>query len=153
MAGPVAKERISTRGRARYEDDLYTWILEQVGLLRDGRLENIDAMNIAEELSDLGAEQYDKLERPRSAPYAHAQMGPSGPTAKPKLGPYDRGAAAAGKESRPQIAPCGGDRGRLKLGRICAAREMRIEPDTLPSSCPYDWDAIMHRPFEAERSE
>lgn len=46
----------------RYEDDLFTWVQEQAALLRAGRLEEIDAANIAEELSDVGNEQLDKLE-------------------------------------------------------------------------------------------
>src|SRR3954452_7975601 len=67
MADPVAKERPATgktkpARRTRYEDDLYTWVSEQVDLLRAGRLDQIDAENVAEELSDVGAEQYDKLE-------------------------------------------------------------------------------------------
>ena len=47
---------------ARYGDDLYGWVQQQVALLRQGRLSEIDAGNIAEELSDVGGEQYDKLE-------------------------------------------------------------------------------------------
>ena len=35
---------------------------EQVALLRAGRLDEIDAENVAEELSDVGGEQYDRLE-------------------------------------------------------------------------------------------
>jgi len=46
----------------RYEDDLYTWVQEQVALLRSGRLDQLDANNVAEELSDVGNEQRDKLE-------------------------------------------------------------------------------------------
>ena len=46
----------------RYEDDLYTWVGEQVALLRSGRLAEIDALNVAEELSDVGVAQLDKLE-------------------------------------------------------------------------------------------
>ena len=46
----------------RYEDDLYTWVQEQIDLLRAGRLTEIDALNVAEELSDVGIAQLDKLE-------------------------------------------------------------------------------------------
>jgi hypothetical protein len=45
-----------------YDQDLYAWSEEQVRLLRAGRLAEIDAENIAEEISDVGSEQYDKLE-------------------------------------------------------------------------------------------
>jgi hypothetical protein len=48
---PVAKEA-----------DLYSWAVRQAELLRAGRLAEIDAAAIAEEIDDVGEEQYDKLE-------------------------------------------------------------------------------------------
>jgi enoyl-CoA hydratase len=47
---------------ARYERDLYSWAVEQAALLRAGRIADADAGKIAEELDDVGNEQYDKLE-------------------------------------------------------------------------------------------
>lgn len=46
----------------RYEDDLYSWVQEQIALLRAGRLTEIDALNVAEELSDVGKSERDKLQ-------------------------------------------------------------------------------------------
>src|SRR5215207_1431941 len=48
--------------QARYERDLYTWAIEQAALLRAGRIAEADVRNIAEELDDVGNEQYEKLE-------------------------------------------------------------------------------------------
>src|SRR5437660_9939186 len=48
--------------RARYDQDLYSWAAEQAALLRAGRIAEADALNIAEEIDDVGNEQYDKLE-------------------------------------------------------------------------------------------
>src|SRR3954463_1621731 len=48
--------------RARYDRDLYSWAVEQAALLRSGRVEEVDALNIAEEIDDVGNEQYDRLE-------------------------------------------------------------------------------------------
>src|SRR5215213_2020801 len=63
MADPAAKERpAAKKRRTRYEDDLYAWVNEQVELLRAGRLDEIDAENIAEELSDLGKDEFAKLQ-------------------------------------------------------------------------------------------
>ena len=45
-----------------YERDLYAWSLEQARLLREGRLDEIDAENVAEEILDVGSNEYDKLE-------------------------------------------------------------------------------------------
>jgi len=44
------------------EADLYSWALRQAELLRAGRLSEIDPVAIAEEIDDVGEEQYDKLE-------------------------------------------------------------------------------------------
>ncbi len=44
------------------EADLYSWALRQAELLRAGRLAEIDPVAIAEEIDDVGEEQYDKLE-------------------------------------------------------------------------------------------
>ena len=50
-AAPVTKEA-----------DLYSWAVRQAELLRAGRLSEIDPAAIAEEIDDVGEEQYDKLE-------------------------------------------------------------------------------------------
>ena len=42
--------------------DLYSWAVRQAELLRAGRLSEIDPAAIAEEIDDVGEEQYDKLE-------------------------------------------------------------------------------------------
>ena len=44
------------------EADLYSWAVRQANLLRAGRLAEIDPVAIAEEIDDVGEEQYDKLE-------------------------------------------------------------------------------------------
>jgi hypothetical protein len=44
------------------EADLYSWALRQAELLRARRLADIDPIGIAEEIDDVGDEQYDKLE-------------------------------------------------------------------------------------------
>lgn len=48
-------------GRTRYADDLYSWVQEQVALLRAGRVDALDLDNIAEELSDVGLSEYHRL--------------------------------------------------------------------------------------------
>ena len=42
--------------------DLYSWALRQAGLLRAGRLSEIDPAGLAEEIDDEGEEQYHRLE-------------------------------------------------------------------------------------------
>ena len=56
------------REHARYDRDLYSWAVEQAALLRAGRISEADALNIAEEIDDVGNEQYDMpATRPPSA--------------------------------------------------------------------------------------
>lgn len=52
------------QGAPTKRDDLYSWAVRQAELLRDGRLKEIDPVAIAEEIDDVGEEQYD---RPESA--------------------------------------------------------------------------------------
>ena len=54
--------RDETKRPAAKEADLYSWARRQAELLRAGRLSEIDAAAIAEEIDDVGEEQYDKLE-------------------------------------------------------------------------------------------
>jgi Domain of unknown function DUF29 len=54
--------REETKRPAAKEADLYSWARRQAELLRAGRLSEIDAAAIAEEIDDVGEEQYDKLE-------------------------------------------------------------------------------------------
>ncbi len=44
------------------EADLYSWAVRQAALLREGRLTEIDAAAIAEEIDDVGEEEYHRLE-------------------------------------------------------------------------------------------
>ena len=50
-AAPVSKDA-----------DLYSWAVRQAELLRAGRLKEIDPVAIAEEIDDVGEEQYHRLE-------------------------------------------------------------------------------------------
>src|SRR5271169_6851417 len=60
MGRSVAGEK--TAAPVTKEADLYSWAVHQAELLRAGRLAEIDALAIAEEIDDVGEEQYDKLE-------------------------------------------------------------------------------------------
>ena len=60
MGRSVAGEK--TAAPVTKDSDLYSWALRQAQLLRAGRLSEIDPVAIAEEIDDVGEEQYDKLE-------------------------------------------------------------------------------------------
>jgi hypothetical protein len=54
--------REETKRPVAKQADLYSWARRQAELLRAGRLWEIDAATIAEEIDDVGEEQHDKLE-------------------------------------------------------------------------------------------
>jgi hypothetical protein len=60
MGRNVVSEKVGAP--ATKEADLYSWAMRQAELLRAGRLSEIDPIAIAEEIDDVGEEQYDKLE-------------------------------------------------------------------------------------------
>jgi hypothetical protein len=60
MGRNAAREKVRTP--MTKASDLYSWALRQAELLRAGRLSEIDPVGIAEEIDDVGDEQYDKLE-------------------------------------------------------------------------------------------
>jgi Domain of unknown function DUF29 len=53
--------RGETKRAVAKEADLYSWARRQVEFLRAGRVTEIDSAAIAEEIDDVGEEQYDKL--------------------------------------------------------------------------------------------
>ena len=38
-----------------YDEDFYGWTIEQARLLRSGEFADVDALNLAEEIEDMGA--------------------------------------------------------------------------------------------------
>jgi len=60
MGRSVAGEK--TAAPVTKEADLYSWAVRQAELLRAGRLSEIDPAAIAEEIDDVGEEQYLRLE-------------------------------------------------------------------------------------------
>ncbi len=60
MGRNAARKEMGTPGAK--EADLYSWAVRQAGLLRAGKLSEIDPAAIAEEIDDVGEEQYHRLE-------------------------------------------------------------------------------------------
>jgi hypothetical protein len=135
----------------RYEDDLYGWVQHQVALLKAGRLTEVDAGNIAEELSDVGGEQYDKLESALRVVMLHLLKWDHQPTHRSRswvlsVREHRRRIERILRKNpslRPQI-----EEARLE-GYIDAqddaVRETGFPETQFPDECPYDWDAIMNR--------
>jgi hypothetical protein len=159
MADPTTWERTPVRQRVRYEDDLYTWVIEQVELLRAGRLNEIDAENIAEELSDVGSEQYDKLESSLRVLLMHMlkwdhQFEKRTPSWVWSIKEHRRRIERVLKKNpglKPRIAEAVAEGYDDAIG--WASLETGVHESEMPRECPYTWDEIVGRPFELDRDQ
>ena len=139
--------------RAAYERDLYTWSQQQGALLREGRLDEIDRHNIAEEIESLGRDQFDKLVSFYRLVLLHMLKYDHQPEKRTRSwlisidGHRDSAAEVLadnpGLKSRVDEAV-----GRAyRHARRDAADETGLPMKTFPATCPYSIDDIRDRPF------
>ncbi|MBX9699597.1 MAG: DUF29 domain-containing protein [Acetobacteraceae bacterium] len=140
--------------RATYRGDLHAWAREQAALLRAGRLTEADALNIAEELDDVGNEQYDKLESALRVLLTHMLKWDHQPERR------GRSWEATIRTQRKVVAKVLRKNPSLKSSRdeavaeawdearSEAAGETDLPLAAFPEANPYDWAAITERPFD-----
>ncbi len=145
-----------TRPRTRYEDDAYTWVHEQIALLRSGNLSEIDTSNIVEELSDVGNELRFRLESAIAVLTQHLLKWDFQPERRSRS--WEQSIA----EQRRQIQRLLRRNPGLKSvllegieegfadGRGRALVETKLPKNALPLSCPYAFEDMMNRPIEFE---
>jgi hypothetical protein len=140
--------------RTLHEEDLYSWVEEQVALLRAGRLGEIDVDNIAEELSDVGKSEYRALESALALVLAHILRWDHQPERRSRS--WDNTIALQRLHALRVLADNPGLKSRreeaLRHAYAVARNEASSETDlpraTFPADCPYDWEAVMERPFD-----
>lgn len=142
--------------RTRYEDDLYTWVGEQVALLRAGRLDEVDALNLAEELSDVGKAEFHKLHGAIAVLTLHLLKWDHQPARR------SRNWMATIREQRRCVQRVLNANPGLKSrltgaieegyadGRDRAVGETDLDEVVFPESCPYTFDEMMLRAIEYE---
>jgi predicted nucleic acid-binding Zn-ribbon protein len=138
---------------ARYDQDLYSWAVEQAALLRAGRIAEADALNIAEELDDVGNEQYDKLESALRLILVHLLKWDHQPGHRSRSWwstitvqrNQVRRILRKNPGLKPQIDTAVVE--AYEDARIQAAAQTRIDPDNFGARCPYSFDEIMNRPI------
>ena len=142
------------REAARYDQDLYSWAVEQAALLRAGRIVEVDAANIAEELDDVGNEQYDKLESALRMILLHLLKWDHQPARRSRSWTasilVQRNHVQRVLKKNPGLKP------RVEEAiveaytdaRILAAAQTRLDEADFPARCPYSWQQIMQRPIE-----
>jgi len=141
------------RARAQYEHDLYSWAVEQAALLRAGRIAETDAKNIAEQLDDVGNEQYDKLESALKIILMHLLKWDHQPERRLRRWRSSilvhRRHVLKVLRKNPGLKPLVGEAvsEAYEVARIEAAGETELDEDTFPLECPYSYDELMQRPI------
>src|ERR1700731_4875390 len=128
---------------AEYDNDFYSWSLEQARLLREGQWTQIDRENIAEEIESLGREQFNKLESALRVVLIHMLKWDYQPSRR------SRSWALSVQSQRVEIDHVLTDNPGLRpriteavtrayrRARIEAANETGLETSIFPEACPY----------------
>ena len=140
--------------RARYDHDLYSWAVEQAALLRAGRISEADALNIAEEIDDVGNEQYDKLESALRLILLHLLKWDHQSERRSRS--WTLSIAVQRKHvlkvlrKNPGLKPLADEAvaEAFETARLEAASETELEVETFPLECPYSWHDIMELPID-----
>jgi hypothetical protein len=157
MADPVATERRPARERPLYETDYCAWIQEQVALLRAGRLDEVDAARLAEELDDVGKSEHAKLESALRVLVMHMLKWDQQPEHRTPSWVFSIREQRRRYRRLVEQSPSLAAKRDLLLGhayptaRDWAANETSLPVDEFPDACPYSWDDLLERPFEVDR--
>jgi hypothetical protein len=154
MADPVAKERSAKQKRARYDEDYYSWINEQVALLRARRFDELDVENVAEELGGLAKDEFAKIESSLRVLLMHMLKWDQQPEHRTASWVFSireqRRRYARLLKQNPGLRPRL-DEARDQAyedARDWAANETHLPVREFPKTCPYEWNEIIERPFE-----
>ena len=137
-----------------YKDDLFGWVEDQIALLKAGRVAEIDFVNIADELGDVGNEQYDKLESAIRVVLLHLlkwdhQLERRSRSWVLSISEHRRRIHRVLKKNpslKPSIDEAMG--GAYEDARGDAVVETDLPNAAIPSQCPYDWSMILNRVVE-----
>jgi hypothetical protein len=136
-----------------YEQDIYGWAQRQAGLLRAGRLAEIDTENLAEEIESVGRAEYDKLESALRVLLSHMLKWEYQPERR------SRSWALTIREQRNRLKKWLRHNPSLKgvLDELLidayadsildAVRETDLPDDIFPETNPYDWAAITEQAY------
>lgn len=156
---PATKVKMRVREEAALPTDLYeldfnAWTIEQAAALRDGRTSDLDFVNLAEEVEDLGGAVFKELRSSFRIILVHMLKWDHQPERR------SRSWAGSIKTHRLEISFTLKRNPSLRrrqveaiaiaysLAKIRASVEMKRPERELPPDCPYDLDEILHRSFE-----
>jgi hypothetical protein len=154
MDGPDTARKSApadARDGARYERDLYSWAVEQAALLRAGRLAEVDALSLAEEIDDVGSKQYDKLQSALRLILLHLLQWDHQPERRSRS--WQLSIAVQRRHVLRVLRKNPGLKAVVdeavteayEIARLEAAAQTLLEEDIFPVECPYSWNEIMDR--------
>jgi Domain of unknown function DUF29 len=142
MGTPVAKEA-----------DLYSWALRQAELLRAGRLSDIDPAGLAEEIDDVGEEQYLRLESAFRVLMLHLLKWDHQPDRRSRS--WTLSILERRRRAQRQLRRSPGLKSQLGEALMAAYEDARVEAagetglplSAFPATCPFEFAEIMERPI------
>lgn len=151
---PLAAAIGPSREAVTYDADFYAWTNNQAAALRGGRFADLDIENLAEEIEDLGKEQFSKVRSAFRIILLHmlkwdhqAERRSRGWTtsiATHRLDLDDVLKENPSLRRRREEAVLAA----YRWARIKAADETGLRLRELPTDCPYSLDDILERRFE-----
>lgn len=136
-----------------YEGDYAGWAHHQAMLLRAGQLHLLDRAWIAEELDSLGAQEFNSLRSALTLILQHMLKWDHQTERRSRSWTMtiaeQRARAQEQIDDNPSLKPRRDEAltRAYKSARRYGSLETDLPLKTFPATCPYDWDAIMHRPF------
>ena len=149
MGRDAVREKVATPSK---EADLYSWAVRQAELLRAGRLSEIDPAAIAEEIDDVGEEQYDRLESALRVLMLHLLKWDLQPAMRTRS--WTNTVREQRRRVARQLRKNPGLKSRLDEALLEAYEDARDEASTetgmpthaFPPTRPFDFSEIMERP-------
>lgn len=149
--GATARKPSIPGGRATPEGDRFTWAREQAALLRAGKTREIDAVNIASEIDDVGAAEYHRMESALRLVLLHLLKWDFQP-AKRSVS-WVISIQTHRRHFNRQMRKNPGLKSELGEALVEAyadavgeaIQETGLARRIFPSVCPYDWDTILNR--------
>ncbi|KPF60991.1 hypothetical protein IP88_15810 [alpha proteobacterium AAP81b] len=137
-----------------YEGDFAAWAHHQAMLLRAGQLHLLDKGWLAEEIDDLGREQYHRLESALRLILTHLLKWDHQPERRSRS--WSATIRTQRRHAERQLQKNPSLQARLEEAVTDAYGDARGEASgetdlplkVFPENCPYDWDTIMARSIE-----
>jgi hypothetical protein len=138
---------------ADYNQDFYSWLMEQAQHVRTGEWDAIDRDNLAEEIESLGREQFNKLESALRVLLIHFLKWDHQPSKRSRSWMLPIKAQRLELDDvlddnpglRPRIAEALAR--AYRKARVEAARETRLDEKSFPDTCRYSFEDIISREF------